>query len=212
MSNQNSHSSSETSSKQSWRLEGLQRVISGAQTGVDRAALDSAISALVYSWGGCVPKGRLAEDGEIPDRYFDVEKIGCGLKEHSQSRDYKARTLRNIKDSDATMILRFQGPGLVLGRGTKLTIKTLRKAEKPYRIFDPSRPHQVPRAVRWICETIIEEGEETRHIEVLNVAGPRESGSPGIYDRSRLFLNDVFSYVFMYQRWGIKIWEPQKGK
>jgi hypothetical protein len=189
-------------------LKGLRKIISGAQTGVDRAALDSAIYRLVYCWGGCVPRGRLAEDGVIPDRYFDAKKLGCGLEEHSQSRDYKSRTIRNIKDSDATMILRFQGSGRVLGPGTKLIIKTLQKSGKPYRLFDPSKSHTVPKAVRWVCETLVEEDEATRCIEILNVAGPRESSSPGIYDRSRIFMNDVLGYVSAYQRWGVRIWAP----
>lgn len=200
------------SSEQKWELDGLKKIISGAQTGVDRAALDSAISKLVYCWGGCVPRGRLAEDGEIPERYFNVEKRWCGLHEHAESRNFKTRTLSNIKDSDATLILRFQGSGRVLGPGTKLTIKSLQRLEKPYRLLDPSRRHHVPKAVRWICETIVGEDEEARNIEVLNVAGPRESGSPGIYDRSRIFMTDVLNYVYAYQRWGVRIWAPTMPK
>jgi len=191
----------------------LQRVISGAQTGVDRAALDSAISRLVYSWGGCVPKGRTAEDGEIPDRYFNPERFGCGLHEHDgSSRDYKARTLKNIHDSDATMILRLHGGGRVLSPGTKLTISAVQRAGKPYRLFDPSRTRTVPKAVQWICETQISEGDTPRTIEILNVAGPRETKCPGIYEQSKRFFTDVLSYVFVYQRWGIKIWSPNKPK
>ncbi len=193
------------------RYPGLQRIISGAQTGVDRAALDSAISRAVYSWGGWVPKGRSAEDGQIPDRYFDPQdRLECGLQEHETSRDYRARTVKNIAESDATIILRFHGGGRVLGPGTKLTITTLRRAEKPYRIFDPSRIHSVPKAVQWICETTIPEGDIERNIKILNVAGPRESGSPGIYEKTKVFLTDVFGYVFVYQKWGIKLWAPQK--
>ena len=192
------------------QFDGLTRVISGAQTGVDRAAIDAAISMLAYSWGGCVPRGRTAEDGEIPDRYFSPSRRSCGLVEHEKSREHKARTVANIKDSDATMILRIHGGGRVLGPGTKLTIKTLQALKRPYRLFDPSRVGTVPKAARWICETPIGDGDGRRQIEILNVAGTRESRCPGIYEQSRLFLRDVFSYVFIYQQWGIRIWSPKK--
>jgi len=187
----------------------LKRVISGAQTGVDRAALDAAIKNLVYEWGGWVPRGRLAEDGQIPDRYFDVDRLGCGLKECDSSRPAR-RTVLNINSSDATMVLRFSGGGRVLSPGTKLTIKKCRDAGKPYRIFDPSKVGSVPRAVQWICEQKIVDGDEERCINTLNIAGPRESKSPGIYERSLIYLNDVLGFVFTYNRWGIKIWAPRK--
>lgn len=193
-------------------LQGLKRIISGAQAGVERAALDSAISGLVYSWGGCVPKGRLAEDGEIPEHYFNPDRHDCGLREHSQSRDHRARTIRNIADSDATLVLRLQGVGRVLPPGIKLTIKSLHNAQKKYRLFDPSKIHSVPRAVQWVCETKISEGDDKRPIRILNVTGPQESRFPGIYDHSKQFMNDVLSFVFMYQRWGVKIWAPKRLK
>jgi len=185
----------------------LRRIISGAQTGVDRAALDSAISRLIYSWGGWVPKGRLAEDGEIPERYFVSDRIDCGLKETDSSR-YQQRTLRNIQEGDATLILR---TGKLLTPGTKLTIKALRKAEKPYRIFNPYKIFKVPQVVKWICETKIEEENgKLRDIEILNIAGPRESKSPGIYEQTKTFLTDVFGYVFIYQTWGVRVWRSYK--
>jgi hypothetical protein len=183
----------------------LQRIISGAQTGVDRAALDSAVSRLSYYWGGWVPKGRISEDGEVPERYF-TDRPGYGLRETESSR-YTQRTMLNVKDSDATLILR---SGTRLTRGTKLTMKYLRQQKKPYRVYDPSKIYMVPKAARWICETRIKEGESERSIEVLNVAGPRESKFPGIYEQSRIFLTDVLSYVFTYQQWGSRIWAPHK--
>ena len=179
-------------------MSGLRKIISGAQTGVDMAALDSAISRLVFCWGGWVPKGRTNEDGRIPESYFDVDRFDCGLQEHpGSSRNYRARTIKNIQSSDATMILRISGAGRVLGPGTKLTIATLQKMDKPYRLFDPSKIYTVPKAAQWICQT-------------KDVAGSRESKDPGIYKATRIFLDSVFSYVFMYQRWGIRIWAPQK--
>lgn len=151
-----------------------------------------------------MPKGRLAEDGEIPDFYFNPGIFGCGLIEHKQSRDYKPRTVRNVADADATLILRFQGGGRTLSPGTKLTLSTIQSLEKSYRIYDPSKSHHAPLAVQWICETIID--DSGRYIEILNVAGPRESGSPGIYEKSKKFMIEVLNYTFCYRRWGLKIW------
>lgn len=193
-------------------IGGLRRIISGAQTGVDRGAIDSVIErgkvdgvyrGSYYSWGGCVPRGRLAEDGEIPGFYFNPGFFGCGLVEHSESRDYKSRTVQNCKDSDATLILRFQGGGRILSPGTKLTLKVLREMGKPYRILDPSNASHIMKAVRWICETV--EESSGRYIQVLNVAGPRESKQPGIYGHSLLFMSQIQSYVFSCQRLGMRL-------
>jgi hypothetical protein len=141
-----------------------ERIVSGGQTGVDRAALDAAI-ALGIAHGGWCPAGRLSEDGCIPSRYE--------LREMS-SFEYPARTEQNVLDSDATLILceaRLKG-------GTKLTRLFCTRHDKPHLVaridrqeFDPVR-HWL-RQLRPRC---------------LNVAGPRESTSPGIYHRSLEFL------------------------
>lgn len=174
----------------------LRKIISGGQTGVDRAALDSARECLAYSWGGWTPKGRLAEDGQLGDEYFVTDRMGCGMRECNDSR-YAKRTRLNIRDSDATLILK---AGRVTP-GTKLTISTARKTDKPYRIVDPYKNYFIPRVVQWICEG---------GYEVLNVAGPRESSRSGIYERSRQYLLDVWHLCFMYERWGLKIWDPKR--
>lgn len=188
---------------------GLKRIISGGQTGVDRAAIDAARNRILYSWGGWVPKGRTAEDGKIPDEYFSAEDLQCGFKEHENSRDYKSRTLKNIDASDATLILCFRGAGQTIGPGTKLTISTLRKKGKPYRIFDPSKIYTVPKAAQWICEATVKRGNNEKKIEILNVAGSRESKSPGIYEKARIYLYDVLGYVSIYQTMGVRIWAPK---
>jgi len=187
----------------------LERIVSGGQTGVDRAALDAAIHHMVYEWGGWVQRGKIAENGQIPERYFEAARISSGLRECDSSRPAR-RTALNIAESDATMVLRFSGGGRVLSPGTKLTIKICRDKGKPYRIFDPSKVKSVPRAVQWICEQKVLDGEEERGIKTLNIAGPREGKSPGIYDRSLLYLKDVLGFVFTYNRWGVKIWAPRK--
>src|SRR3954454_8651242 len=89
------------------------KIVSGGQTGVDRAALDVAL-ALGIPCGGWCPKGRKAEDGPIEDRYPLSE---------TPSSDYRQRTLWNIRDSDATLILTWGEPT----GGTLLTVKECRK-------------------------------------------------------------------------------------
>ena len=74
-------------------MSALRKVVSGGQTGVDRAALDVALD-LGYEAGGWVPKGRRAEDGMIPERYRLNE---------TPSRDYEQRTEWNVRDSDGTL-------------------------------------------------------------------------------------------------------------
>ena len=189
---------------------GLQRVISSAQTGVERAALDSAISRLIYSWGGWTPRGRLASDGEIPDSYFDAERADSGLHECDRGRPFMAR-YRNIRDSDATLIVR-KTKG-VLPESIKLVIQTCRKLEKPYKIFDPFKVWKVPSATKWVCELELEDDRnDDRRIGTLNIVGPNEEKSPGIYDRSLVYISDILSYVSIYQMRGIKIWSPKKKK
>jgi len=185
----------------------LRRIISGGQTGVDRAALDSA-RIYSYSWGGWAPRGRISEEaGGIPEDYFgDDGRLGCGMKESESSR-YSQRTAWNIRDSDATMILR---TGKNLGPGTKLTIKMLRQKDKLYRICDPYKVYTVPRVVQWICEAQLNDG--SRGIEVLNIAGSRESRHPGIQARSKQFLTDIWGLVLQYETWGIKIWDPKRSR
>jgi hypothetical protein len=148
----------------------LQKIVSGAQTGVDRAALDAAIF-LEIPHGGWCPKGRRAEDGVIPDRYE--------LKE-TTSRDYSVRTEQNVIDSDGTMIL-FRDE---MSGGTLLTLKLAQKHHRPFLCIDldefAQKEDLVPSSIlNWIAD---------QNIGVLNVAGPRESSSPGIGKMVEAFL------------------------
>jgi len=170
----------------------LVKVISGAQTGVDIAALDAAIEN-GFAFGGAVPKGRLWEArGEIPEKYFSPGRADSGLVESSSSR-YGLRTRMNVRDSDATMLAKFGK----MTPGSKLTFRYIREYERLYYLFDPYQPAQIPRIARWICEN---------PIKVLNVAGSRESSRPGIEVQSRSFLSSLFYYVNLHQRQGISIW------
>jgi hypothetical protein len=148
----------------------VQRVVSGGQTGVDRAALDAAID-LGLPHGGWCPRGRLAEDGRISRRYR--------LKETSAS-EYWVRTEQNVVDSDGTLIL-YRGE---LSGGTHLTHRMAIKHGRPVLLIDLENdpdPHEVR---TWI---------DTERISVLNVAGPRESSAAGIARQSREFLRQVLS-------------------
>ena len=134
-----------------WRLE---QVISGGQTGVDRAALDAALE-LGLACGGWCPKGRLAEDGTIPAKY--------PLQE-SPTANYAERTALNVKDSDGTLILA-HGP---LRGGTALTKTFAERYRRPCLIVD-LRDAVLQQVSEWLREN---------SIRVLNVAGPRESSQP----------------------------------
>jgi hypothetical protein len=136
----------------------LDKIVSGGQTGVDRAALDVGMG-LGLPVGGGYPKGRRAEDGIIPDRYPLTE---------TPEPDYETRTRRNIEESDGTLILN-RGQ---LDGGTALTASYARQIGKPCLIVALEAGIE-PAAFRdWLA---------ANHIAVLNIAGPRESQRPGVY-------------------------------
>src|SRR3989442_5534236 len=143
------------------------KIISGGQTGVDRAALDTALE-LGLACGGWCPKGRRAEDGRIPDRY--------PLQETASDR-YPERTECNVKDADATLILTRGKPD----RGTALTRKLAWRHKKPYKVVDLAKPH-FPAVLAWL---------KSKKVHVLNVAGPRERSQSGIYDQARSYLRQL---------------------
>jgi hypothetical protein len=143
----------------------MERIVSGGQTGVDRAALDVAI-ALGMHHGGWCPAGRRAEDGPIPHRYRLRETPGG---------DYAQRTLWNVRDSDATLVL-VHGH---YGGGTGLTVRAARLAGKGCLVVDLQQV-PLPGAV---ADWLREQGART-----LNVAGPRESQRPGIGELAAEFL------------------------
>ena len=132
----------------------ISKIISGGQTGVDRAALDAAIE-LGIEHGGFVPKGRLSEDGSIPVKYNIIEL---------ENEDYSARTLKNVQCSDGTLILH---KGEITG-GTALTEEFCyikKKAVLTINILDEFT------VIRVNLDTWL----ETNTISILNIAGPRES-------------------------------------
>jgi hypothetical protein len=173
----------------------LRKIISGGQTGADRAGLDFAIETGLEH-GGYVPRGRKAEDGRIDDRYNLVEL---------STSSYPARTRRNIKESDGTVIFSLER---VLSGGTKLTQDYANKLRKPVlHIYDTRKAQTFnPDSLRLELTDFL----RSNKIEVLNVAGPRESKEPGVYEWAltllRLFLNRAYlscSLSFAFSHSGI---------
>lgn len=143
----------------------LTRIVSGGQTGVDRGALDAALER-DFPCGGHCPAGRKAEDGPISDRYPLVALDAGG---------YRERTVRNVVDSDATLILYWS----VLEGGTEQTMLHCVRRQKPYKLIDASvvEPGQAAALARAFVEL--------NGIRVLNVAGPRESRWSGAHAYAR---------------------------
>lgn len=153
------------------------RIISGGQTGVDRAALDAAMDVGVPVGGWC-PNGRRADDGVIDARYPLIE---------TDTQRYQQRTERNVRDADATLLL---VSSLPLTGGTALTRDLAKQHGKPWRIVllamdtpgisVAARQEDTPSEVAaWLRE---------RNVAVLNIAGPRERNAPGIHHHARIWV------------------------
>ena len=150
------------------QAEETMKIVSGGQTGVDRAALDAALEC-GFSAGGWCPKGRIAEDGIISEKY--------PLRELDRS-GYKARTKQNVLDSDGTAIIYFG----ILSGGTEQTLLFCIREKKPYVLIDGEI---VPfeRAVQMIKGFVAQKA-----ISVLNMAGPRASKTPDAYSYTKKVL------------------------
>ena len=150
----------------------VHKIVSGGQTGADRAALDVAIR-LGYDCGGWVPKGRLDEDGVIPEGYPNLVE--------TEDEHPRTRTALNVRDSDATIILS-HGP---LHAGSEYTKAKADELGRPNLYMDLARvtvPEAVDQVREWLSEI---------RPRVLNVAGPRASDDPGIYDKTLLILESI---------------------
>ena len=140
----------------------ISKIISGGQTGVDQAALDVTIT-LGIPHGGWIPKGRKTENRALPDKYR--------LKEMPTS-SYAKRTKQNVIDSEGTLIISL-GP---LTRGSELTHKTAMLHDRPRLHIDLGTLNTL-QAVKTVRSWIVRHG-----IKILNIAGPRASENPDIYD------------------------------
>ena len=145
------------------------RIISGGQTGADRAALDFAIRKR-YPHGGFAPHGRVAEDGRIALKYQ--------LCELPEGGGYRQRTRRNVEESDGTLIVNI---GALEG-GTLATQEFAQKLGRPHllvQLDSETLSEAAARALAWL---------DAHAIQTLNIAGPRESKHPGIWRQSAKLL------------------------
>jgi hypothetical protein len=152
----------------------LKKVISGGQTGADRGALE-ACKGIGWPYGGWIPKGRKAEDGQVPAE-FDQ------LQEHPHP-GYRPRTRSNVQDADGTLIICV----FPMSPGSKLTLRFCRELDKPVMVLDAAklfqRRHNASAQIKaWLSKN---------EIVTLNVAGSRESKCPGLQDKVGCLLEGV---------------------
>lgn len=146
------------------------KIISGGQTGVDRAGLDVAI-AKGLDYGGAIPKGRLTEEGALSDKYNKMTELATS--------SYPARTEQNVKDSDATIIFTMGK----IEEGSALTIGMCKKYQKLYLhidLLEQTEDEAVETFKNWV---------EKIKPNTLNIAGSRESNNKGIYNRTYTVLD-----------------------
>jgi hypothetical protein len=150
----------------------ITRIISGGQTGADRAALDFAIKHNIPH-GGWLPKGRKTEEGTLPEKY---------ILQEMPTPDYSKRTKQNVLDSDGTLIV---SHGFLTG-GSALTEFLAEEHNKPYLHIDLNLL-SMQEAVQIINQWI-----QSYKLKVLNVAGPRASKDPKIYQAIMNLLEKAF--------------------
>ncbi|WP_412067770.1 YpsA SLOG family protein [Rubrivirga sp. IMCC43871] len=145
-------------------------IVSGGQSGVDRAALDAALASGFEVAGWC-PAGRWAEDGPIDARY--------PLRE-TATADPAERTRRNVAESDALLVL---APAAVAG-GTALAVAEAQRLGRPVFVADPSG--DPGEALAWLAR---------ERPSRLNIAGPRESEAPGVYGDALRWLGTALATI-----------------
>ena len=156
------------------KLNKIKKIISGGQTGADRAAFDFALEN-DFEIGGFVPKGRLAEDGRISDKYPNLIE--------TETENPAERTELNVKTSDATLIL---SHGELKG-GSLLTLEIAEKYKKPFLHIDFSAlplEQAIEKTQKWL---------DSIDCKTLNVAGSRASEDSKIYEKTKNFLQKLFA-------------------
>jgi hypothetical protein len=157
----------------------IKKIISGGQTGVDRAALDAAIK-LSIAHGGWIPRGRLTENGPLPPQYQ--------LRE-TRSSSYAERTEKNVLEADGTLIIS-RGP---LTGGSEYTREMAVKHRRPWLHID------LENNPRFQAATVINKWISNKKIEILNVAGPRASKDSRIYNDTLNILESAY-YLGLIER------------
>ena len=151
----------------------IEKIISGGQTGVDQGALDFAMEQGIPCGGWC-PKGRLCESGRIPDRYPVIEVA---------DDDYNERTRKNVLAADGTLIII---SGDIKEEGTWLTKTLCEQHGKPFLVIDILQSERIEMLKKGFRDWIRLSG-----IRMLNVAGNRESSSPGIQSATKTLLGQL---------------------
>jgi len=160
----------------------IRRIVSGGQTGADRAALDFALERGLEH-GGWVPRGRLAEDGPIPTRYGNLIE--------TSSADARVRTEWNVRDSDATLVITQRAPT----GGSAYTMDVAHRLRKPCLHVDLGQ-HTIDEGV-----TLVQGWLTATAPAVLNVAGPRASGDAEIYALTLAVLRGALGEAPAPRRW-----------
>jgi hypothetical protein len=156
-----------------------ERIVSGGQTGVDRAALDAAIEQGI-AYGGWCPKGGWAEDRPCPP---GVLALYAGLRE-TPDADPRQRTEWNVRDCDRLMVLVGRG-GLPVSKGTAFALACAKALAKPHIVIDLDAG-----SAKDLVAGFIGRGQGRL---AVNIAGPRESEAPGIYAKAKDFWCGVLS-------------------
>jgi hypothetical protein len=160
------------------------KIVSGGQTGVDRAALDVAIERGM-SWGGWCPKGGWAED--FPDQPGLLSKYPR-LRETPYSQP-EQRTQWNVRDSDAILII-VDRADLSVSKGTRRAQEWANHYGKPLLVIDVSQSDAAAQVAEWLRAQRKRFGAHM----TLGVGGPRESEAPGIYTSTRLLMDSVLDH------------------
>jgi len=147
----------------------LLKIISGGQTGVDRAALDFALNNGLNCGGWC-PLGRKSEDGIISEKYPLLE---------TKTSKYSERTKLNVQTSDGTLLIFDK----IFDKGSTLTKNLAIEYLKSLFLYDLSANIEISEIKKWM---------HSNKINVLNIAGPRESNSIGIYLKTYKLLSEIF--------------------
>ncbi len=155
-------------------IDGKLKIISGGQTGADRAALDWAIANQVAHEGWC-PKGCKAEDGIIAPCYKLTE---------TPSFQYSERTEWNIRDSDGTVVFSISK---AISEGTLFTVESAKNYEKPYiHLCKKLTYRDIVSQFQWFLLKF--------EIINLNIAGPRASEEPEVYK----FVREILDRAFLF--------------
>ena len=161
------------------------KIISGGQTGVDRAALDVAIERGM-PWGGWCPKGGWAEDFTEPPGLLAKYPH---LRETPLPHPLQ-RTEWNVRDSDATLIIT-DGEGQAVSIGTQRAHQWAQQHGKPLLVVNASEPEAAVRAAAWVQGLKKRFGTDM----TLGIGGPRESEAPAIYARARALISAMLDHA-----------------